>query len=61
MSQTVEVTGEAPLVDTTEATVSYVVGERTMSDLPLNGRDMSQLIPVEPGSHSIDSARRLGL
>src|SRR3990172_9218861 len=49
VTQTVEVTGEAPLVQTTEATVSYLVDEKTMRDLPLNGRDLTQLILLNPG------------
>lgn len=49
VTQTVEVTGEAPLVQTTEATVSYLVSDQTLRDLPLNGRDMSQLILLNPG------------
>ncbi len=49
VSQSVEVTGEASLVQTTESTVSYLVGDRAMRDLPLNGRDMSQLILLNPG------------
>ena len=49
VSQSVEVTGEAPLVQTTEATVSYLVADQTMRDLPLNNRDMSQLILLNPG------------
>ena len=49
VTQTVEVTGEAPLVQTTEATVSYLVDDRTIRELPLNGRDISQLILLNPG------------
>ncbi|HWP85212.1 MAG TPA: TonB-dependent receptor, partial [Terriglobia bacterium] len=49
VSQSVEVTGEAPLVQTTESTVSYIVEDRTMRELPLNGRDMTQLILLNPG------------
>lgn len=48
VSQTVEVTGEAPLVQTTESTMSYLVGDQTIRDLPLNGRDVSQLILLNP-------------
>jgi outer membrane receptor protein involved in Fe transport len=49
VSQTVEVTGEAPLVQTTESTVSYLVNGQTVRDLPLNGRDLTQLILLNPG------------
>jgi carboxypeptidase family protein/TonB-dependent receptor-like protein len=49
VTQSVEVTGEAPLVQTTESTVSYLVSDRTIRDLPLNGRDLTQLVLMEPG------------
>src|SRR5262249_35801304 len=49
VSKRVEVTGEAPLVQTTESTVSYLVNEQTVRDLPLNGRDLTQLILLNPG------------
>ena len=49
VTQTVEVTGEAPLVQTTEAAVGYLINDRTISELPLNGRDISQLMLLNPG------------
>src|SRR3954469_5948811 len=49
VTETVEVTGEAPLVQTSESTLSYLVNDRTIRDLPLNGRDVSQLILLNPG------------
>jgi outer membrane receptor protein involved in Fe transport len=49
VSQTVEVTGEAPLVETEQSAVSYLVNESTISELPLNGRDITQLILLNPG------------
>src|SRR5712691_2712695 len=49
VSETVVVQAEAPLVNTTESTVSHVVDELKIRDLPLNGRDFSQLILLQPG------------
>ena len=49
VAERVEVTGEAPLVQTTDATVSYLVDEATMRDLPLNGRSYTQLATLQPG------------
>lgn len=49
ISQTVEVTGEAPLVQTTESTVGYLIQDQTIRDLPLNGRDLTELILLNPG------------
>ena len=48
VTQTVEVTGEAPLVETTDAAVGYLVEERSIRELPLNGRDISELILLNP-------------
>jgi Carboxypeptidase regulatory-like domain len=48
ITQTVEVTGEAPLVQTKDATVGYLVQDSTIRDLPLNGRDLQQLILLNP-------------
>ena len=49
VSQTVEVTGEAPLVETQQSSMSYLVDANTISELPLNGRDITQLILLNPG------------
>lgn len=36
-------------VETTSSTISSLVDERTVRDLPLNGRDMAQLFLLQPG------------
>ena len=46
----VTVTGEAPLVNTTTSSVSGLVGERQVKDLPLNGRGFDNLITLNPGA-----------
>src|SRR5499425_2783121 len=46
----VTVTGEAPLVNTTTASVSGLVGEKQVKDLPLNGRSFDNLITLNPGA-----------
>jgi len=48
-TQTVEVAGEAPSVETTNATVSGLVSGAQMRDLPLNGRSYTDLALLEPG------------
>jgi hypothetical protein len=48
--QQVTVTEAVPLVNTTAATVSGVVGEREIKDLPLNGRSFDNLITLNPGA-----------
>jgi len=47
--QQVTVSGEAPLVNTTLAPVSGLVGGREVKDLPLNGRSFDNLITLNPG------------
>src|SRR5499426_2843824 len=46
----VTVTGEAPLVNVTTSSVSGLVGEREVKDLPLNGRSFDNLITLNPGA-----------
>jgi len=50
VSQQITVSGEAPLVNTTNAQVSGFVGEREVKDLPLNGRSWDNLIALNPGA-----------
>ena len=44
------VTDAAPIVNTTTASVSGVVGEKQIKDLPLNGRSFDNLITLNPGA-----------
>jgi len=48
----VEVTSEAPLVETTSTQMGAVVNERAVSQLPLNSRDTYQLLSLQPGVQS---------
>jgi len=47
--ETVEVTAEAPLVDTTSTQLGAVVNDRAISQLPLNARDTYQFLQLQPG------------
>jgi hypothetical protein len=47
--QQVTVWSELPLVNTTKAPVSGLVGEGELKDLPLNGRSFDNLITLNPG------------
>lgn len=49
VQEAIAVRGEAPLVNTTESTMSHLVDEKKIRDLPLNGRDFAQLILLQPG------------
>src|ERR1700722_6676666 len=48
-AETVTVTSEAPLVDTTSSTLASLVNDAQVHDLPLNGRDYAQLVLLTPG------------
>jgi outer membrane receptor protein involved in Fe transport len=43
------ITGDAPLVNTTTSEISALVNERTIKELPLNGRDLFQLATLQIG------------
>ncbi|MBC7911491.1 MAG: TonB-dependent receptor [Pyrinomonadaceae bacterium] len=45
----VTVTGDAELVNTQTSELSYLVGERAIKDLPLNGRNYVDLAFLQPG------------
>jgi outer membrane receptor protein involved in Fe transport len=47
VEQQVEVTAEVPVVDTTTATVSSVVNQEQLRELPLNGRSFTDLITLD--------------
>ncbi|MBI4443552.1 MAG: TonB-dependent receptor [Acidobacteria bacterium] len=49
VAETVTVTGEAPLVETTTTAVSALVDQSQMRDLPLNGRNYDQLTLLTTG------------
>src|SRR6266702_1131771 len=49
-TQSVTVTEAAPLVNTTTASISGLVAEREVKDLPLNGRSFDNLITLNPGA-----------
>src|SRR5438034_1634669 len=54
------VSDEAPTVDTTTPTISAVVSERTIVELPLNGRDWTTLATLQPGISSVRTQFTLG-
>jgi hypothetical protein len=51
-TETVEVTGAPPVVDTTSTQLGAVVNERSSTELPLNERDVFQLLQLQPGVQS---------
>jgi len=53
ISQSVEVSGEAPVVDTHDATVGQLVEKKLITDLPLNGRTAQSLVFLAPGTADV--------
>src|SRR5216684_5797716 len=51
-SEVVEVTGAPPVIDTTSTQLGAVVNERSSTQLPLNTRDVFQLLQLQPGVQS---------
>ncbi|HEX2639407.1 MAG TPA: carboxypeptidase-like regulatory domain-containing protein, partial [Pyrinomonadaceae bacterium] len=49
VSETVTVTSDAPLVETSSSTVSAVIRGRQVTELPLNGRNVVELARLSPG------------
>jgi hypothetical protein len=54
-SETVTVTSQASGVETSTAALSAVVGSTTVRELPLNGRDWTQLATLEPGVTAVNT------
>jgi hypothetical protein len=53
ISQTVEITGAAPIIETTNATLAGNIQSQQIVELPLNGRDWASLATLEPGVISV--------
>jgi hypothetical protein len=47
--ETVEVTSEAPQIDTTSTQLGAVINDRSVNELPLNQRDTYQFLQLQPG------------
>ena len=61
VAQAVTVTGEAALVNTTSSTVSNLVTEEQVVDLPLKNRDLITLTYLQPGVLKVPQRRRQGV
>jgi hypothetical protein len=60
LAQQVVVSAEAPVVNTTTSSVSGVVNEREVKDLPLNGRSFDNLIALNPGAINYSAMKSQG-
>ena len=52
VAEHVEVTAQAPLIQSETSEVDTLIGRREVSDLPLNGRTVFQLAPLVPGANT---------
>jgi hypothetical protein len=57
VNETVEVDDLPPAVELATSTISGVVSEHTVQQLPLNGRDWTSLATLEPGVDSVGSVQ----
>src|SRR5437899_6101305 len=57
LSDKVTITEEAPLVESTTSAMSSLVDERTIRDLPLNGRSWDNLALLQPGVVSVGAGQ----
>src|SRR3954469_20270270 len=55
-TEVVNVTGEAPLVDTSSTQLGTSIDAKTVTGLPLGGRDTYQLLQIQPGVTSTGGA-----
>lgn len=56
----VTVLGSAPLLETSTANLGTVVGEQQVNDLPLNGRNFTQLLQLTPGVAPVNTGQSNG-
>jgi hypothetical protein len=50
MTETITITEEVPMVDTTSTTLGGTISNEIINDLPLNGRNYQNLISLRPGT-----------
>jgi len=55
VSETIEVSAEAPVVDTDKTQVGLEITPNDINNLPLNGRDFGNLAYLAPGARPVDS------
>ena len=58
-SETVEVTGTAPAVQLATSAIEAEIGEKAVRELPLNGRDWTQLATLQAGVNVVETQQPL--
>jgi len=60
VSEKIDVSGEPPAVQLATSSVGAVIGSNTVEELPLNGRDWTQLATLESAVNSVPTQRPAG-
>lgn len=60
VAETVEVTGEAPLLQASTSELGTVIGEQAIERLPMNGRNFTQMLLLTPGITPVNTAQEWG-
>ena len=58
--QTVTVTAAAPTIESSTAELGAVISTASVNDLPLNGRNFTQLLQLTPGASPVNTAQTFG-
>lgn len=61
VTQTVEVTAQAPLLQPSTTNLGTTISEQAVQQLPLNGRNFTQLMILTPGANPISTAQGSGV
>ncbi|MDQ2899591.1 MAG: TonB-dependent receptor [Acidobacteriota bacterium] len=61
VSENVTVTAEPPLLQQSSAELGTVIGETAVKELPLNGRNFTQLMILTPGANPVSTAQGSGI
>src|SRR5437762_10475223 len=61
MSEVVEVSAGSELVQSSSSELGSVINERTVEDLPLNGRNFTQLLTLTPGVTPVSTSQNRSL
>ena len=60
VSEIVDVSALSSEIETTDVSLGEVIGKQQIVDLPLNGRQFSQLLSLQPGTVPVDSSQIAG-
>src|SRR5216683_1963284 len=61
VSETIRVAAEAPLLQTSSTELGTVINNKAVGDLPLNGRNFTQLLTLTPGATPVQTSQGSGI